>query len=191
MIDIELFDDAQLINQRIISVNKTFAQYGFFIDVTLMLGNEEVIDITSTECFQVEQRDKDGMFVTILASSLTESDVWSWLDGYETAMEAPLRAVASHFTALTIPNCKSLMALGFLIDDLAQIEECAKKCKITLNRRNKDTITRKRISRKKAENLLGRETFLPAIGRAAFHASSSRKLDDGSMIMFEYDIWRK
>lgn len=183
MVDDKLFENAPELNQRIRYINKTFAQHQFFIDITLMPDHEDVTYEPSLECFQVEQCDKKGKLVRILVNYLTENEVWTWLDGFEVAMEAPLRILSSRFKVLTFSDCLYLVHIGYLTSDLTQIEDAAKKSKYTLNR--------KRISRKKAEGLLARVDFLSAIGRAAFHASASRKLENGDTVNFEYDFWRK
>lgn len=61
--------------------------------------------------------------------------------------------------------------------DFPQIEDALK---ITVY-----TLDDKRISRKKAIELLGREIYLSGIIRSAFHWSSSRLDADGNEILFD------
>lgn len=65
--------------------------------------------------------------------------------------------------------------------NLKQIEDCSKKTRFTLvdTTNHKSSFlwyTAKEISEKEAINLLGRETFLSGMERAAFHRSAIRYL---------------
>lgn len=76
-----------------------------------------------------------------------------------------------------------LLRMGYLKEDFAQIEEALTKTKYSLC--DSATNKEKKISCKKARELLGDETFLSGIGRSTFHWSCSRYVDDKTEIGFD------
>lgn len=85
--------------------------------------------------------------------------------------------------------------------NLKQIEDCSKKTVFTLiNKDEKETrysslwYTSKRITEKEAIRLLGRETFVSGMHRAAFHRSAIRYVpntDEKVWVSFSaYAFWR-
>lgn len=67
---------------------------------------------------------------------------------------------------------------GYLQEDLTQLRlaMCAKYTTIKLNN--------EKITHQKAIQLIGEEVYLSGIGRSAFHSSSSRITDDGTIIIY-------
>ncbi len=70
-----------------------------------------------------------------------------------------------------------LRSWNFSESDIAQIEEATGKTVYTLDGR--------RISAKRAIELLGREAYLSGISRSAFHFSSVRLTCEGDEIFFD------
>lgn len=171
MIHPNLFDEAQDLNSRVISINKTFAHDGISVDISVMPEFEDTVnnpecDSTSLEYLQAELRDKEGKIVEVLSTYLTNTEALCYLDGYEAAMEVSLRIMAAQTKFLTIDDMKMLLRIGYLVTDIPQIVDCAEKCKYFRNG--------KRLSYKRAQKILGREEWLSGIGRAAFHATATR-----------------
>lgn len=66
---------------------------------------------------------------------------------------------------------------GYSVEDVQQIEDCIKYTKYEDDNEN-------RISRKKAIEILGRETWLSGMGRSAFHYTAYRNNENGMGIFF-------
>lgn len=71
-----------------------------------------------------------------------------------------------------------LLSIGYLEEDLSQIEEAIRKTTY-------ETEEGIKISHKKARQILGTERFLSGIGRSAFHFTSVRDSEDGTKIYFD------
>lgn len=78
---------------------------------------------------------------------------------------------------LTNEDKKYLNGLGYTVKDFKQIEEAMSKTVYELDD--------KRISRKKAIELLGRTMYLSGISRSAFHWSACREIADGQTVYFD------
>lgn len=72
---------------------------------------------------------------------------------------------------LTKGDKEYLKSLGFLDEDMNQIERATTKTVYMLNDKEK-------INCMKAVDLLGRKNFLSAIGRSAFHWNTSKETED-------------
>lgn len=70
-----------------------------------------------------------------------------------------------------------LYSMGISVEDVRQIEECIGN---TLFYDSND----KRISRKDAIEILGREVWLNGMARSAFHNSAYRENEDGSKSVY-------
>ncbi len=70
-----------------------------------------------------------------------------------------------------------LIEWGYLDEDLDQIERATTKTVYEIND--------KKISAKKAIELLGREKYLSGIGRSAFHWSATRSNDNNETVFFD------
>lgn len=75
---------------------------------------------------------------------------------------------------LTIQDKELLASWGETPDDIAQIERASKSNILELKLEDLVTGKRRKIGQKTAIQILGRETFLSGLSRAAFHWSSSR-----------------
>lgn len=80
---------------------------------------------------------------------------------------------------LSIQDKEILKNYGYPEEDFEQVER-AMLIKFT-----NYELDGKRISRKKAIELLGKEQFLSGIGRSAFHWSAARETKDGRVILFD------
>ncbi len=78
---------------------------------------------------------------------------------------------------LTDRDKEDLKKRGYLEKDLEHIEEAMKKTVYKLN-------DKKRISAKKACELLGRDVYLSGISRSAFHWSACRDIGDSGNVVF-------
>lgn len=182
MIHPKLFDEAQDLNSRIILINKIYPHSEYLVDVSVMAELKDQVcdphcDRTSLEYIQVELRDKDGKIIEVLSNYLTDTEASCFLDGYEAALESPLRAMAAQTTFLTIDDMKALLLMGYLTADIPQILDCAEKCKYYKNRRC--------LSYKRVQKILGHEEWLSGIARAAFHGTAMRG-DTEPYILFSY-----
>jgi hypothetical protein len=79
---------------------------------------------------------------------------------------------------LTIQDKKLLANWGERPDDIAQIERASKSNILELELKDLETSKRRKIGQREAIKILGRETFLSGLSRAAFHWSSSRESED-------------
>lgn len=75
------------------------------------------------------------------------------------------------------------LKIGHPEKDLPQLKEALNICKVTVY--NKKTKKEKRISKKRAIELVGLETFLGGISRAAFHWTSANEIDKENEIYFD------
>jgi hypothetical protein len=78
---------------------------------------------------------------------------------------------------LTKTDKELLTKWGYPEEDMNQIEEATTKTVYELND--------KKISCKKALEVLGREEFLSGISRSAFHWSSARNNEKGETVYFD------
>lgn len=91
------------VNSQAVYANAKAAEIGVdvFVDVKLMdeyldepdksgyrAPNVEYRDVEGTEYLEVIRVDKDGNCVSRLCSNLTESEVWTYIEGFRDAMEA-------------------------------------------------------------------------------------------------------
>lgn len=179
MINPDLFDSAHEMNQRALSINRVTAASKFYIEISVMPEHEDdAKDITSLEFLQVERRDEKGNLVGILANYLTENETWSWLDGFETALEIPIQALG--LKRLSVRDGCKLMEHGVSLEDLPQIDEAYSSCRYKIDG--------KRCSALRASSVLGREEFLISLSRAAFHGTTTRDSENGKMVSFDYNI---
>jgi hypothetical protein len=81
---------------------------------------------------------------------------------------------------LTNKDKKYLLSIGYTENDFEQISNIAKYIKYEMFTKEDESIVT-RISRKKANELLGRNTFLSGLGRTAFHQSAVRYNDEGTI----------
>lgn len=79
---------------------------------------------------------------------------------------------------LTKEETQMLLNWGHLQQDIPQIEEAIKICRL-------EDKNDKRISRKRAIEILGRKDFISGISRAAFHWTASRTNDEGESVYFD------
>lgn len=79
---------------------------------------------------------------------------------------------------LTKQDKELLASWGERSNDIAQIERASKSDILELKLENLETGKRRKIGQKEAIKILGRETFLSGLSRAAFHYSSSRNSED-------------
>lgn len=77
---------------------------------------------------------------------------------------------------LTESDKAYLSLLGYLKEDFQQIEEAAAGTVYEYEGR--------RISGKKAIELLGREAYLSGIGRSSFHWTAAREVQIGGVVFF-------
>ena len=66
-------------------------------------------------------------------------------------------------------------------DDMQQLKAAVRECKCTIC---DDDLKETRISKEKAVEILGLETFLSGISRAAFHRDCARYSEDGKTCVF-------
>lgn len=86
---------------------------------------------------------------------------------------------------LSTEDKNTLKSWGFPERDFSQIQEAmGRKTKLTLSHRWQEVPDRK-ISHKKARELLGDEKYLSGIGRSAFHWTSVRDVDDQYFVYFD------
>lgn len=82
---------------------------------------------------------------------------------------------------LTQEDCEWLIDCGHPFEDLKQIDRATAECNYKdFNPDLYGDQKEHRISRKKAIEKLGRETYLSGISRAAFHAGCEREYDSKS-----------
>lgn len=79
---------------------------------------------------------------------------------------------------LTIQDKKILASWGKRPNDIAQIERASKSNILELKLEDLETGKRRKIGQREAIKILGRETFLSGLSRAAFHWSCSRQSGD-------------
>jgi hypothetical protein len=79
---------------------------------------------------------------------------------------------------LTNKDKNYLSSIGYRADDFDVIERNSKHIKCDLITRNTDRNVEFRITQKQAIKLLGRETFLSGLGRATFHDTAFRTIED-------------
>ena len=79
---------------------------------------------------------------------------------------------------LTIQDKKLLVSWGQRPGDIAQIERASKSDILELKLEDLGTGKRRKIGQKEAIKILGRETFLSGLSRAAFHRGCSRNSED-------------
>lgn len=79
---------------------------------------------------------------------------------------------------LTIKDKKLLVSWGERPEDIAQIESASKSNILELKLKDLETGKRRKIGQREAIKILGRETFLSGLSRAAFHWSCSRQSED-------------
>lgn len=79
---------------------------------------------------------------------------------------------------LTKQDKELLVRWGERPDDIAQIGRASKSNILELKLKDLETDKEKKIGQREAIKILGRETFLSGLSRAAFHWSSSRKSED-------------
>lgn len=87
---------------------------------------------------------------------------------------------------LTKEDKKYLMALGERHEDIAQIERASKFNILELKLKDLQTGKERKIGQREAIKILGRETFLSGLSRAAFHWSSSRESEDDKFSVYFY-----
>lgn len=87
---------------------------------------------------------------------------------------------------LTKQDKELLSSWGEKPDDIAQIERASKSDILELKLYNRETGQVKRIGQKAAIQILGRETFLSGLNRAAFHWSACRETEDDNFIILFY-----
>lgn len=75
---------------------------------------------------------------------------------------------------LTENDKKQLKENGYIESDFPQIERAMQKSKTTYKAVHMGTGEKETISREKAIEILGRETWLSGISRSAFHWSATR-----------------
>lgn len=78
---------------------------------------------------------------------------------------------------LTNRDKELLIKRGYNDKDMAQIEEATRKTVYEMDD--------KKISTKKALEVLGREEYLSGISRSAFHWSSARSNENGETVYFD------
>lgn len=78
---------------------------------------------------------------------------------------------------LTTEDKETLKEYGFPDEDISQIEEATKKTVYEMDD--------KKISQKKAIEILGRKKYLSGISRSAFHFSAVRDNDKGETVYFD------
>lgn len=78
---------------------------------------------------------------------------------------------------LTENDRQYLISIGYLIEDLPDIEASAKNIRCELYFTNVGACPPIKVSHKQAIAILGRKTFLSGIGRATFHSSAIRSSD--------------
>lgn len=81
---------------------------------------------------------------------------------------------------LTKTDRNYLFAIGYTKKDMLQISDIAKYTKYEIFTKEDESITT-RITQKRAIEILGRNTFLSGLGRAAFHQSAVRYNDEGTI----------
>jgi hypothetical protein len=79
---------------------------------------------------------------------------------------------------LTNKDKNYLYSIGYRADDFDVIERNSKYIKCNLITQNTNRNVEFRINHKQAIKLLGRETFLSGLGRATFHDTAFRDVED-------------
>lgn len=79
---------------------------------------------------------------------------------------------------LTEQDKKTLLGRGYLKSDMKQLEEAAARCEYVNNKNDRY------VSAEWVIRMLGRETWLNGLGRAAFHWTCSRE-NNGHSIHFD------
>ena len=86
---------------------------------------------------------------------------------------------------LTNKDKEILRQFGDEEADFEQIERAIGKTTYTLQGNKNGIFVERKITAKKAIELLGRKNFLSGISRSAFHWSAVRETDDGREIYFD------
>lgn len=87
---------------------------------------------------------------------------------------------------LTIKDKKLLASWGERPEDIAQIERASKSNILELELEDLQTGKERKIGQREAIKILGRETFLSGLSRAAFHWSCSRQSEDDRFSVYFY-----
>lgn len=82
-----------------------------------------------------------------------------------------------YFKNLSYDDIETLKEWGFLGDDIRQIDKAVTKTVYQLED--------KKISHKKAREILGDKEFLSGIARSAFHFDAVRKTDKQELLLFD------
>ena len=75
---------------------------------------------------------------------------------------------------LTNKDKNYLIAIGYLTEDLNEIENATRTMFLEMFSNNDENIPDVRINQKQAITLLGREAFLSGVARATFHSTAIR-----------------
>lgn len=85
---------------------------------------------------------------------------------------------------LTKSDKQILTEWGYDKDDIAQIERASSKTVYEERRQENDNVVTKKVSAKRAIEVLGRKTFLSGLGRCAFHWSAFRTTENEDTTIF-------
>ena len=80
-------------------------------------------------------------------------------------------------------DVKYLLSIGYANRDITQIKSVKRTVKLTDE-------NGKNISQDKAVELIGREQFLSGLGRAAFHCSACREIDNHLIYFDAYHYFK-
>ena len=86
---------------------------------------------------------------------------------------------------LTEKDKALFLSWDYTESDLSQLQDAVNEVRLTLINCDDE----QRITKREAIRILGRETFLSGIGRAAFHATSARESSDGKIVYFDLHKW--
>jgi hypothetical protein len=151
------------------------------IKITDILDVEELSLIVVT--YKEEKKTKR------VAVFIGEEMVWNKLTDITSAKEAMLcymryasfRKVPEGIKRLSESDVQILRNLGYNEEDLPYIDNAIGKTKLIMCKDG----TNKRISVKKAREILGDERFLAGMGRSTFHRTTSQENESGVMVAFE------
>lgn len=92
---------------------------------------------------------------------------------------------------LTNTDKDYLTSMGYPNDNLFDIENATNNMKYTLFFENEEIMTEIKITKKQVIDMIGRNAFLSALGRATFHRSAVQYIPKISevAIYFEYTKW--
>lgn len=88
---------------------------------------------------------------------------------------------------MTDSDRQFFLRVGHPETDLPQLSRAMRDVRLTISNGSEE----KPISASEAIKVLGRETFLSGISRAAFHCSCGRTSSDGQYIAFSLSHWWK